>query len=178
MKRTAFRRQRPLRQQRYEGADVEREPKPWAVALVAAAKPLRAGTYEGATSGVPVAKEDAHRDDALLQMAKGRACLLLVPGICNHRMDTTVACHENQSKGMAIKASDERSVWGCFACHLWFDAGTAPRAQKRQTFMEAHLRQVLAWRQIATDPAEPERFRRAARRALERLNATPPREAP
>lgn len=136
------------------------------------ARTLHRGNYGGTTSG-PAPKSESHRDLTLLQMAHGRPCLLLVPGVCNHRQDTTVACHENQSKGMAIKASDERSAWGCFACHIWYDTGRAPRTLKRETFMAAHLRQVLAWRVIATDPAEPERYRAAAKRALERLNATP-----
>lgn len=146
------------------------------MAKVAASVKPRAAVMDGTTTG-PAPKEMPLRDDALLQMAKGKPCMLLVPGVCNHRTDTTVACHENQNKGMAIKASDEKSVWGCFACHTWYDTGTAPRAQKRQAFMEAHLRQVLAWRQVAGDPNEPERFRRAARRALEHLNATPVPEA-
>ena len=118
------------------------------------------------------------RDQALRDMAENRPCLLLVPGTCNHRTDTTVLCHENQGKGMGTKQSDERAVFGCAACHDWYDRSGAPREQKRAAFMSAHLRQVLAWRQIASDPAEPERFRRSARRALERLNATPlPQEA-
>ncbi|MBL0390550.1 DUF1364 family protein [Ramlibacter monticola] len=109
-------------------------------------------------------------------MARDRPCLLLVPAVCTHRTDTTVACHSNlgeHGKAGARKADDCYSTWGCAACHAWLDQGPAPARQKRFAFMSGHARQVLAWRQIATDPTEPERFRRAAGRALAHLNATP-----
>jgi hypothetical protein len=136
-------------------------------------KLLHKGTYSGGTTG-PAPKDRAYRDQALLDMAQDRPCMLLVPGICNHRTDTTVAAHSNlyeHGKGKGRKADDVYSVWSCFACHGWLDQGQSPARLKRATFMGAHSRQVLAWRQIADDPGEPERFRRAAARALEQLNA-------
>lgn len=136
---------------------------------------LHRGTYAGSTAA-PAPKERPYRDPTLLAMAAGRPCLLLVPGNCNHRQDTTVAAHSNllaHGKGKSRKADDCYSAWGCAACHSWLDQGPAPAAQKERAFMEAHLRQVLAWREIAGNPSEPDRFRRAARRALEHLNATP-----
>jgi len=144
-------------------------------ALLTPNRSLHRGTYEGGTTG-PAPKSEAYRDRALLDMAHGRPCLLLVPGVCNHRLDTTVACHSNLSvhgKAGARKADDCYVVYGCWPCHAWLDSGKAPAEQKEQVFMAAHLRQVLAWRQIAADPSEPDRFRRAAQRALEHLNATP-----
>lgn len=121
---------------------------------------------------MPIDKDEPYRDPALLDMAQGRPCLLLVPGCCNHRLDTTVACHENQDKGMGTKRPDDRSVWGCVACHRWYDQSGAPREQKRATFDAGMGRQVFAWQVVAADPSEPARFRRAAQRALERLEAT------
>lgn len=148
-------------------------------------KPSRAiarGSYEGGTSGAAVEKTARYVDKALTDMAQDRPCLLLVPGICNHRTDTTVACHSNWSahggKGGHRKADDTYTVWGCAACHYWLDFGKAPARVKESAFMAAHARQVLAWRLIAMDSAEPPRFRAAARRALEHLNATPLTEAP
>ena len=139
--------------------------------LLAGSRGLHRGIYAGTTAAAP--KSEPYRSPALLEMARGRPCLLLVPGVCSRRTDTTVACHQNMGKGMATKQSDEKSVWGCVACHTWYDQGPAPREQKRAVFMASHSLQVFAWREVATDPAEPERFRRAARAALERLNATP-----
>lgn len=177
MKRTPMKRRTPLRQSRRDGADVEREPKPWAERLLGAVlKPLRRGTYAGGTTG-PAAKSEPYRDPALLEMARGRPCLLMVPAVCNHRVDTTAAAHSNlaiHGKAGGRKADDCYTVWACAACHIpWLDQGRAPAHVKEQAFMEAHARQVLAWRLIATDPSEPERFRRAARRALEQLGASP-----
>jgi hypothetical protein len=142
----------------------------------ATAQPLHRAVMTGSTTG-PAPKTQPYRDPVLLELARGRPCLLMVPGICNHRIDTTAAAHSNLSihgKSGARKADDCYTVWACAACHIpWLDQGKASAAIKERAFMEAHARQVLAWRLIATDPNESDRFRRAARRALERLNATP-----
>ena len=161
MKRTAFRRK--------EGPTAAKEPHPRALATV---KPLRRGTYGGSTTG-PAPKTEAYRDPVLLEMARGRACLLLVT--FSHPTDTTVAAHSNlgiHGKAGARKADDCYSVWACFSCHSWLDQGDAAAVLKEGSFMGAHSRQVLAWRQIAQDPTEPERYRAAARRALLQLAAT------
>lgn len=138
-------------------------------ALCVPTRALHRGVYAPAAE-VPSAapKTKTYRDATLLEMAHGRPCLLLVPGVCNHRLDSTVACHENEGKGMAIKAPDSRSVWGCYACHTFYDQGTAPRGYKRELFAQAMQMQVQAWQEIAADRSEPERFRNAARRALEK----------
>jgi hypothetical protein len=139
------------------------------------------GSYGGDLGG-PVPKPEArYVDKALTDMAKDRPCLLMVPAICNHRTDTTVACHSNWAehggKGARRKADDTYTVWGCNACHYWLDFGKARAQDKESAFMLAHARQVLAWRLVALDASEPERFSAAVRRELERLNATPLGEA-
>lgn len=149
-------------------------------ALCQPVRSLHRGTYTGTTAAA-VPKSQPYRDPVLLEMQRARACKLLAVSNClelRGDRSTTVACHENQGKGMGIKAGDERTVGGCWQCHCWYDTGTSPRLEKRRAFMAAHLRQVLEWRLIAQDPTEPERFRAAARRALERLNATPVTEEP
>lgn len=143
-------------------------------AMVASVKP-RASVVGGSTA-LAVPKPVPYRDRALLDMAQLRPCLLLVPALCNHRLDTTVAAHSNlgiHGKAGARKADDCYSVWACAACHAWLDQGSAPAAQKERAFMAAHLRQVLAWREVAAADGEPQRFQRAALRTLEHLNATP-----
>ena len=137
--------------------------------------PRRAAVMSGGTAG-PAPKPRPWRCPTLLDMARDRPCLLLVPGICNHRTDTTVAAHSNWAehggKAGARKADDCYTVWACYACHTWLDAGRASADRKRAAFLAAHPLQVFAWRQIATDPTEPARYRRAALAALERLGAT------
>lgn len=169
MKRTGFR-----RRLRPDGPTAPREVKPWAAALAGSTvRPLRAASYAGTTTA-PAPKTEPYRDQALLDMAENRPCLLLVPGCCNHRVDTTVACHSNlgqHGKGERRKADDCYSVWGCAACHRWLDQPIGHDGptyeQKRDVFLQALERQKEAWRQVAASN-EPERFRRAARRALER----------
>lgn len=121
-------------------------------------------------------KPQPKRNPALLQMAEGRQCLLCEPGRCRCTPGTTVAAHSNLSihgKAKGRKAEDCYSVWAGAEAHAWLDQGPAPKAEKAARFMAAHIRQVQEWRRIATDPCEPERFRRAARWALEQLDATP-----
>lgn len=170
-----MKRSQPLRRTRWKtgGPDTEREPKPAAeIGIPTSVRSLHRGTYAGSTSGLPVAKEEPLRSQALRDMAEGRPCMLLVPAVCNHRTDTTVLCHENQGKGMSTKRTDERAVWGCAACHDWYDRSGAPREQKRAQFAEAIGRQELAYGAVAADPTEPERHRRAARLALDHLNTS------
>lgn len=142
--------------------------------LVMPSRSLHRGVYAGGTAPAP--KSQAYRDPVLLEMARGRPCLLLVPGICNHRTDTTVAAHSNLSihgKAKSRKADDVYSCWSCAACHYWLDFGKAAAVQKESRFALGHANQVLAWRLVESDTSEPERFRAAARRALARLDATP-----
>jgi hypothetical protein len=146
----------------------------WPAAL---AKPARAAIKTIADACIAQPKTQQHRNPHLLAMARNQPCMLLVPGCCNHRIDTTVAAHSNWQehggKSGARKADDQYTVWGCSACHSWLDQGRAPKAQKQAAFMAAHLRQVLAWREIAGDAGAPTRNRNAARWALELLGAIP-----
>lgn len=170
MKRTAFRRIRA------EGPTAPRETKPWATALVEATqKSLARATYVGGTTRA-TPKTVEHRCPALLDMAQDRPCLLLIPGVCNHRVDTAVACHSNLSihgKAGSRRADDQYTCWGCSACHYWLDFSKALASQKEAAFMLAHARQVLAWQLLVMDLQEPALFRRAAGWALRLLDATP-----
>jgi hypothetical protein len=122
----------------------------------------------------PDPKTEAHRNPALLEMARGRPCLILFPFL-SHDPETVVACHSNRSehgKGRARKADDEYSVWGCSKCHSWLDQGTDTEAEKRAAFLAAHRRQIAHWERIAADPTESARFRKAAHWALNHLLRT------
>jgi hypothetical protein len=134
----------------------------------------RAVSYSGTTTPAP--KPEPKRNPVLLEMARDRECLLCPSGQCQCTPGSVVACHSNLSihgKAGARKADDCYSVWGGDVMHKWLDQGGATAAEKARVFMEAHLRQVLAWRHIAMDKSEPERFRKAAQWALDELNATP-----
>lgn len=138
-----------------------------------------AGRADGAGEACP--KPVEHRNPALLAMARGKRCLLHVPGICNCPPATVVACHSNFSihgKAGARKADDQYSVWGGAACHRWLDQGPAPYEQKLAVFMRAHLDQVLEWRRIVGDMSYTPKERKAAHWALCLLEASPIGETP
>jgi hypothetical protein len=165
---------RPTLAQRQEQRAREKTANMQALATIPAHK-LHRGSYEGTTGGASP-KTEAKRNRALLDIARGRRCLLRVPDACTGDTATTVACHSNLSlhgKAGARKADDQYAVWGCLACHRWLDQGPADAGVKQSIFMLAHFDQVLEWRRIAADSTESARFRRAAKWALEQLNATP-----
>jgi Zn-finger protein len=112
-------------------------------------------------------KEETGRNATVLEMAQERECLLKIPAACTGYRSTVVACHQNEGKGMGLKQSDARSVWGCFACHMAYDASGMKRSAKRAIFAAAHARQMDEWQKIANDQSEPERYRRAARWAIQ-----------
>jgi hypothetical protein len=175
MKRSQIQRKAPMRRQSpiaYDQGDVGE--------LRAACVPRVQSPRKGVIARIDgevraAAKSEPKRNPALLEMAKGRECLLCPPGMCRCTPGSTVAAHSNlleHGKGKGRKADDCYSVWAGFEAHQWLDQGPAPASEKEAAFMKAHLRQVLEWRRVATDPSEPERFRKAARWALTALNAT------
>lgn len=129
--------------------------------------------------GTACPKPVEHRNPALLAMARGKRCLFQIPGICNNDPRTTVACHENQGKGMGTKASDAKSAQGCSACHEAYDRGPALREVKRGWFLVAHGRQIFEWQRVVGDLSEPPRARNAAHWALMlECKAAPPNPPP
>lgn len=123
-----------------------------------------------------VPKTEPKRNRTLLDMAPRFGCLLRIPGWCEGDLEGVVACHSNllrHGKGRGRKADDQWTCAGCFMCHRWLDQGKAPADEKDRAFTQAHIEQVKAWQRVAIDPAEPKRFRNAARWALEQLNAIP-----
>jgi Protein of unknown function (DUF1364) len=119
-------------------------------------------------------KTTAHRNPNLLAMARGKDCLMRVPGVCNHNPETVVAAHSNSGmhgKAGARKADDEYSVWACSACHSWLDQGAGARNREigQRTFVQALLRQAREWARIAYDPLCKAKDRDAAAWALEQL---------
>ncbi|CAN7594464.1 DUF1364 family protein [Pseudorhodoferax sp. LjRoot39] len=165
-----------FRSARREREDTDRREREKAARLHALANTVGRAANMGPADLLPAPKDVPGRNAAVLEMAHGRPCLLIaVPGCHGLRDDhsTTVACHQNEGKGMGTKRPDQYSVWGCIACHQWLDQSGAPRETKRARFLSAHVRQVDYWRHIATSPAEPVRYRNGAQWALQMLNATP-----
>lgn len=72
--------------------------------------------------------------------ARGEACTILIPGVCNNDTSTTVLCHSNRladGKGMGLKAPDTAAAIGCSCCHAVLD-GQRPRpAGMSKEFVES-----------------------------------------
>ncbi len=49
--------------------------------------------------------------------AKGRECMVRLPGICNFNPETTVLAHYRMDDGGGQKPNDKRGAWACSACH-------------------------------------------------------------
>lgn len=69
-----------------------------------------------------------------LALCRGQQCYLRLPAVTIHNPATVVPCHSNQSihgKGMGLKASDEFTVPGCYACHAELDQGRIYTKQQK-----------------------------------------------
>lgn len=81
--------------------------------------------------------------------AKGQACLVRLPGVCNHDPATTVAAHIRIAGtcGMGIKPSDLLTVRACHACHDEIDRRTQilPADDVRLYVHEAHCRTLVEY---------------------------------
>lgn len=120
-----------------------------------------------------IPKTEAKRNPHLLAMAKGKPCLMQVPGVCNNNPETTVAAHSNSKehgKAGARKADDCYSVWACHACHSWLDQGKGAqdRAMSDPCWTMAFLRQMIEWGKITDSGSKKDKA--AAEWALEQVH--------
>lgn len=56
--------------------------------------------------------------------ARGKECLLHLPGVCRGGTETTVWAHSNRyldGKGRGIKAHDHNGAYACYWCHAVYD---------------------------------------------------------
>lgn len=82
------------------------------------------------------------RSKKLRDSARDEECTLRLPMVCNWRTDTTVWCHSNRlsdGKGMGLKSSDDRGVYGCSACHAVLDGQVKRPAWLSQQDIENHF---------------------------------------
>jgi hypothetical protein len=61
--------------------------------------------------------------DRLTKSARGKACTIRLPGICNGDPETTVACHYRlmDISGIGLKSPSIMIAYGCSACHSYVD---------------------------------------------------------
>lgn len=77
---------------------------------------------------------------SLRKEAKGRGCMVRLPGICNFNSETTVLAHIRLSgvSGMGMKSPDLIGAWACSACHDEIDGRTNRSGLTRDELRLAH----------------------------------------
>lgn len=85
----------------------------------------------------------------ITEAARGEACQIRIPGICNHNPETSVWCHANGSaagKGIGMKSPDILGAIGCSDCHNLYDRRTQQNVFSREQielyFWQGHARSV------------------------------------
>jgi hypothetical protein len=80
----------------------------------------------------------------LRKLARGKACMIRAPGVCNANPETTVLAHYRiiGLSGIGMKSPDWCGAWACFACHDFVDGRSHPAAHASDR-REAHLMGVI-----------------------------------
>jgi hypothetical protein len=76
----------------------------------------------------------------LRKEAKGRGCMVRLPGICNFNSETVVLAHIRLTgvSGMGMKSPDLIGAWACSACHDEIDGRTRKSGMTRDELRLAH----------------------------------------
>lgn len=82
----------------------------------------------------------------LRNSAKGRECLVRIPGICNGNPETVVLAHLNGG-GMGMKQPDLFGAFACSACHDEVDRRTRllDADDARRLHLEGIIRTQAIW---------------------------------
>lgn len=81
----------------------------------------------------------------LTNAARGRPCLIRLPG-CSGNNEQTVACHYNTvslGAGRGYKVGDWCAAWGCLPCHQLCDGQRRDKNLTRNEIRLAHAEGVL-----------------------------------
>ena len=77
---------------------------------------------------------------SLRKEAKGRGCMVRLPGICNFNNETVVLAHIRLLgvTGMGMKSPDLLGAWCCSNCHAEIDGQTHKSGLSRDELRLAH----------------------------------------
>jgi hypothetical protein len=78
---------------------------------------------------------------SLRKEAKGRGCMVRLPGICNFNSETVVLAHIRLAgiSGMGMKSPDLIGAWACSACHDEIDGRTHKSGLSHDELRLAHF---------------------------------------
>lgn len=90
--------------------------------------------------------------DKYTRSAKGKMCQIRIPGVCNHRPETTVLAHLNGG-GMSTKHLSIHGSYACSDCHDMVDGRTkrTPGEIKRAMLIKMHLEGVVRTQAIMVE---------------------------
>ena len=79
----------------------------------------------------------------LRKLARGRDCMVRLPGICNFNPETTVLAHYRMHglSGIGMKSPDIFGAWACSACHDEVDRRSRNMSESEAALF--HLEGVL-----------------------------------
>jgi hypothetical protein len=78
--------------------------------------------------------------------AKGQRCTFAIPGVCCFDPDRVVLCHiRDEQKGVANKADDWSSAFGCDQCHEAIDQHRLSKEDELRTILRALQRTQRIW---------------------------------
>lgn len=79
----------------------------------------------------------------LREQARGRPCMIRLPGVCTHNPEETVLAHFRMAgiSGMGVKPDDLIGAWACHECHSHVDRRNT--ALERDYVRLAHLEGVV-----------------------------------
>ncbi len=132
--------------------------------------------YGGSTTE-PIPKNPADRMQAFRALAAGEACVFQVAEVCRRDPSYTVLCHTNtqaDEKGMGYKAHDSAGLFGCDRCHEVLDRRLLPPITLEEILRGARERMTIRLRFIANAINERAWRIRAAKWALQQLEARKP----
>ena len=75
------------------------------------------------------------------EQARGRECMVRIPGICNHNPETVILAHLGGA-GMGSKRDDRIGAWCCSDCHDLID-GRRHTNYKRDLLQLWHLEGII-----------------------------------
>lgn len=78
----------------------------------------------------------------LRELARGKPCMLRIPGICNYDTQTTVLAHVRMIgiSAMSMKAPDWFGAWACCSCHEHVDSKGGDQYLRRLMLLEGMVR--------------------------------------
>jgi putative nuclease YbcO-like protein len=78
--------------------------------------------------------------------ARGQRCTFAIPGVCCFDPSRVVLCHiRDEQKGVANKADDWSSAFGCDQCHEAIDQHRLPKEDELRTILRAMQRTQRIW---------------------------------